>query len=99
MSEIKYIDQDIYHIDQRIYDTAWVTKKFLRNRYLVLGFSSAKVLDINGSKYKDAIGVSIDPKRKVVEVGRKGSNLAIAVTDIENVTVDKINGGLKIRVV
>lgn len=99
MSETKYIDQDIYHIDQRVYDTAWVIKKFLRNRYLVLGFSSTKVLDINGSKYKDAIGVSIDPKRKVVEVGRKGSNLAITVADINEVTVDRINGGLKIRVV
>ena len=99
MSETKYIDQDIYHIDQRVYDTAWVIKKFLRNRYLVLGFSSTKVLDINGSKYKDAIGVSIDPKRRVVEVGRKGSNLSITVADINEVTVDRINGGLKIRVV
>ena len=99
MSETKYIDQDIYHIDQRVYDTAWVIKKFLRNRYLVLGFSSTKVLDINGSKYKDAIGVSIDPKRRVVEVGRKGSNLAITVADINEVTVDRINGGLKIIVV
>lgn len=99
MSEIQYIDQDIYHLDQRIYNTAWITKKFLRNRYLVFGFSGSKVLDINGSKYKDAIGVSIDPKRKVVEVGRKGYNLAIVVSDINDVTVDRINGGLKIRVV
>lgn len=68
----------IYDIDTKVWET-WSKKRYLVNNLLVLGFHNKKTIKYAGAKYKDIIGVSIDPRRGIMELSKGTSTCSVAI--------------------
>lgn len=68
----------IYDIDTKVWET-WSKKRYLVNNILVLGFHNKKTIKYAGTKYKDIVGVSIDPRRGVMELSKGMSTCSVVI--------------------
>ena len=79
----------IYDIDTKVWET-WSKKRYLVNNLLVLGFYNKKTIKYAGTKYKDIIGVSVDPRRGVMELSKGMSTCSVAIEkDPDKILVEK----------
>lgn len=69
----------IYEIEEKIWNNL-TKQKYAVNNLLVLGFKNEKTIIYEGAKYEHCIGLSVDPRRGVMEFGRKGSILSVAIS-------------------
>ena len=80
---------EIYNIDTKVWET-WSKKRYLVNNLLVLGFYNKKTIKYAGTKYKDIVGVSIDPRRGVMELSKGISTCSVAIEkDPDKILVEK----------
>lgn len=79
----------IYNIDTKVWET-WSKKRYLVNNLLVLGFHNKKTIKYAGTKYKDIVGISIDPRRGVMELSKGMSACSVAIEkDPDKILVEK----------
>lgn len=82
----KFEIQDVLYQNQNI-----LPRKYVKNDIGVFGFKSNRLLIVNGVKYKNAIGFSIDTKSKKLQVSYSVTQtLDVPLSmDIELITVRK----------
>ena len=76
----------IYEIEEKIWNNL-TKQKYSVNNLLVLGFKNEKTIVYEGAKYEHCIGLSVDPRRGVMEIGRKGITVSIPISK----NPDKVN--------
>ena len=76
----------IYEIEEKIWNNL-TKQKYAVNNLLVLGFKNEKTIIYEGAKYEHCIGLSVDPRRGVMEIGRKGITVSIPISK----NPDKVN--------
>lgn len=69
----------IYEIDDKIWNTL-TKQKYAVNNLLVLGFKNEKTIVYEGAKYEHSVGLSVDPRRGVMEIGRKGITVSVPIS-------------------
>lgn len=69
----------IYEIEEKIWNNL-TKQKYAVNNLLVLGFKNEKIVIYEGAKYEHCIGLSIDPRRGVMEIGKKGITVSIPIS-------------------
>lgn len=88
-----------YYIDDKIWDTI-SKKRYLTNNILVLGFVNKRVINYASTKYKDIYGISIDPRRGVLEFS-KGKTTCIVPIDKnpESISLSLEDKEIKIKII
>lgn len=76
----------IYEIEEKIWNNL-TKQKYAVNNLLVLGFKNEKTIIYEGAKYEYCIGLSVDPRRGVMEIGRKGITVSVPISK----NPDKVN--------
>lgn len=76
----------IYEIEEKIWNNL-TKQKYAVNNLLVLGFKNEKTIIYEGAKYEHCIGLSVDPRRGVMEIGRKGITVSVPISK----NPDKVN--------
>lgn len=76
----------IYEIEEKIWNNL-TKQKYAVNNLLVLGFKNEKTIVYEGAKYEHCIGLSVDPRRGVMEIGRKGITVSVPISK----NPDKVN--------
>ena len=76
----------IYEIEEKIWNNL-TKQKYSVNNLLVLGFKNEKTIVYEGAKYEHCIGLSVDPRRGVMEIGRKGITVSVPISK----NPDKVN--------
>lgn len=85
------IKLDIFEIQDAIYNNPNIAaRKFIKNNICVIGFKSTRLLVVNGVKYKNAVGFSIDANKKQLQVNY-GINRTVntALQSVNKCTITK----------
>lgn len=69
----------IYEIEDKIWNNL-TKQKYAVNNLLVLGFKNEKIVIYEGAKYEHCIGLFIDPRRGIMEIGKKGITVSIPIS-------------------
>ena len=79
-----------FNIQEALYNnTNIISQKFCKNNVCVFGFKSKKLLIVNGVKYKNAMGVSVDANKNEMEVNYGKTTIKVPTSDINVVTIIK----------
>lgn len=99
MSNMIKIDR--FEVQDAIYNNPnIVARKFVRNNICVLGFKSTRLIVVNGVKYKNVVGFSIDANKKELQVNY-GINRTVSTTlnSVNKCTITKEGATIVVNVI
>ena len=95
------IKLDIFEIQDAIYNnTNIAARKFIKNNICVIGFKSTRLLVVNGVKYKNVVGFSIDANKKQLQVNY-GINRTVntALQSVNKCTITKEGTSIIVNII
>ena len=58
----------VFDIEDKIWNGTILSKKYLVNKLLILGFANKKTIRYQGAKYKDVVGFSMDSNKHMFKI-------------------------------
>lgn len=95
------IKLDRFEIQDAIYNNQnIIARKFIKNNICVLGFKSTRLLIVNGVKYKNVVGFSIDVNKKELQVNY-GINRTVStiLNSVNKCTITKEGATIVVNVI
>lgn len=83
--------EGIFVIDDHIYNSPVLKRKFIKNGIGSFTFSNPRTLNINDVPYCSTIGVRIDSRAKQIEIYGKSNSVIINTDLIQLVKIEKGN--------
>lgn len=81
--------EGVFIIDDNIYNSPVLTKKFIKNGIGVFRYSNPRTLIVNGVPYCSTIGFSVDSRKRELEIFGKSNNIKINTGLIQLVKIEK----------
>ena len=80
----------VFDFEDKIWNGTILSKKYLVNKLLILGFANKKTIRYQGAKYKDVVGFSMDSNKHLVEIKHSDNTIfKIPVYDYDKVIIRK----------
>lgn len=95
------INLGIFEVQDAIYNNPNITaRKFIKNNICVIGFKSTRLLIVNGVKYKNVVGFSIDANKKQLQINY-GINRTVntALQSVNKCTITKEGSSIIVNII
>lgn len=81
--------EGVFNIDDHIYNSPVLKRKFIKNGIGSFTFSNPRTLNINDVPYCSATGIRIDSRAKQIEIYGKSNSVVINTDLIQLVKIEK----------